>query len=53
MIGAYDGSSEIFVKNNKELREFADNLTEKFSKYINVLDILLIYDEYDIAMYPL
>lgn len=53
MIGYYDGSAELIVKNNKELREFVDELLIAFSENIKVLDILLIYKEYELRLFPL
>lgn len=53
MIGHYDGSSEILVKNNKELRGFIDELLTKFPEEINILDIFLIYKEYKLKLYSL
>ncbi len=53
MIGCYDGSAELIVSDNQELREIIDNLLENFADKINVLDIFLIYNEYEMKLYPL
>ena len=53
MIGHYDGSAELIVKNNEELRTFIDELLIQFSEKINHLDIFLIYKEYELNLYPL
>jgi len=53
MIGHYDGSAELIVKNNEELREFVDELLASFSGKINILDIFLIYKEYELRLYPI
>ena len=53
MIGCYDGSAELIVTDNQELREIIDNLLENFADKINVLDIFLIYNEYEMRLYPL
>lgn len=53
MIGLYDGSVEVLVQNNEELRLLLDALLSQFSDKINTLDVLLIYKEYELDLYPL
>lgn len=53
MMGCYDGSAELIVSDNQELREIIDNLLENFADKINVLDVFLIYKEYEMKLYPL
>ncbi len=53
MMGYYDGSAELIVKNNEELRKFVDELLAKFSEKITTLDIFLIYKEYGLRLYPI
>lgn len=53
MIGAYDISSELMVKDNKELRETLDKLNQQFHNEINIIDVLLIFDEFQMNLYPL
>lgn len=53
MIGAYDGSAEILVDSSQELRELLDNFRKRFSESVNRLDVLLIYKEYELNLYPI
>lgn len=53
MIGCYDCSAELIVSDNQELREIIDNLLENFADKINVLDVFMIYKEYEMRLYPL
>jgi len=53
MIGKYDGSAEIVIKDNQELRKFVDELRTNYSNYINTLDIFLVYKEYKLRLYPI
>lgn len=53
MIGCYDGSAELLVENNEELRKIIDQFLTLFSEKINVLDVFLIYKEYELRLYPL
>jgi len=53
MVGHYDGSFEVLVKDSQELRLFVDELLATFSDKINILDIFLIYKEYELDLYPL
>lgn len=53
MIGCYDCSAELLVENNEELRKIIDELLTLFSEKIKVLDIFLIYKEYELRLYPL
>ncbi len=53
MIGFYDISSELMVKDNEELRETLDQLNLQFHNEINTVDVLLIFDEFKMNLYPL
>ncbi|MDO8480302.1 MAG: hypothetical protein Q7S65_00635, partial [Nanoarchaeota archaeon] len=53
MIGAYDGSAEILVDSSQELRELVDSFRKRFSESVNRLDVLLIYKEYELNLYPI
>ncbi|MBI5002388.1 Lrp/AsnC family transcriptional regulator [Candidatus Woesearchaeota archaeon] len=52
MIGCYDGSAEVLVENNEELRKMIDELLTLFSEKITTLDVFLIYKEYELRLYP-
>lgn len=53
MVGHYDFSSEIVVKDKEELRKFVDDLLEEFSEKIIELDVFLIYKEYELNLFKI
>ena len=53
MIGRYDCSAEIICDNNKELHELTSIFANKFHNSLNFLDVFLIYDEYELNLYPI
>jgi hypothetical protein len=53
MVDTYDCSSELIVQDHKELRDFKDKLLEQFADKINIMDIMLVYDEYKMRLYPI
>lgn len=53
MVGFYDGGSEVIVESSEELRKIIDGLNEQFSEKINVMDVMLIYSEYELRLYPI
>jgi len=52
-IGNYDCSTEIIVENNDELRNFINKIMDKFADKINELDVMLIYKEYKLELFPI
>jgi len=52
MLGKYDLSIEILVKNLKELKESLDGMKEKFGDDINQMDVLLITKEPKMVWFP-
>jgi len=52
-IGNYDCSTEILVKDNNDLRSFVNEIMDLFADKINELDIMLIYYEYKLRLYPI
>jgi DNA-binding Lrp family transcriptional regulator len=52
-IGCYDGSAEVLVASSAELRKFIDEMLGHFADIITRLDVMLIYKEYELRLYPL
>lgn len=52
-LGYYDCSVEIFVKNPDELKSLMNELVNKFSDKINVYDVMLIYNEFKLRLFPI
>jgi DNA-binding Lrp family transcriptional regulator len=52
-LGYYDCSTELFVKDNEELRTITDELLSKFAEEINEMDVLFIFKEYQLRLYPI
>jgi Lrp/AsnC family transcriptional regulator, leucine-responsive regulatory protein len=51
--GKYDCSVEIIVENNDQLRLFVSEIMAQFSDQINELDVMLIYKEYKLELFPI
>jgi len=52
MLGKYDLSIEILVKNLKELKESVNGMKEEFGNDINQMDIFLITKEPKMVWFP-
>ena len=52
-IGNYDCSTEIIVENNDGLRNFVKEIMANFSEEINELDVMLVYKEYKLKLFPI